>query len=233
MTLTKQNLARLIDLSAVRAECDEAEIRELAAVARRFGVVCVFAMPCHTRLLASLLADCPHIGIGGAVGFPSGSHVTAIKVAEARQLLADGATELDMVIQVGLLRSGKYQAVRDDIRAVVDAAGEVPVKVILECHWLTAEQIRIGSELSVEAGAKWVKTGTGWAPTGATLENLAIIRDAVGGRAGIKAAGGVRDLDTLVAMYQLGVRRFGIGAASGTRSLEDCASCPGGAGASS
>ena len=221
MILTQQDLARMIDLSAVRAECDEAEIRELAAVARRFGVVCVFAMPCHTRLLASLLADCPHIGIGGVVGFPAGSHATAVKVTEVRQLLDDGATELDMVIQVGLLRSGRYQAVRDDIRAVVDAAAGVPVKVILECHWLTTEQIRIGSELCVEAGATWVKTGTGWAPTGATLENIAIIRDAVAGRAGIKAAGGVRDLETLVAMYRLGVRRFGIGAASGIRILED------------
>ena len=126
MILTQQDLARMIDLSAVRAECDEAEIRELAAVARRFGVVCVFAMPCHTRLLASLLADCPHIGIGGVVGFPAGSHATAVKVTEVRQLLDDGATELDMVIQVGLLRSGRYQAVRDDIRAVVDAAAEAP-----------------------------------------------------------------------------------------------------------
>ncbi len=170
------------------------EIRELAATARRLGVVCVFALPCYTRLLKSLLADAPHIGIGGVVGFPSGAHTTSIKVAEARQQLADGATELDMVINIGLLRSGNDQAVREDIRAVVDAAGGVPVKVILECHWLTPGQIRSGSELCVEAGAAWVKTGTGWAPTGATLENLTIIRDAVGGRAGIKAAGGVRDL---------------------------------------
>ncbi len=230
MTLTAKELARLIDLSAVRAECDETEIRELAATARRLGVVCVFSLPCHTRLLSSLLADAPHIGIGGVVGFPSGAHTTAIKVAEARELLAEGATELDMVINVGWLRSGRHEAVREDIRAVVGAAGKVPVKVILECHWLTPEQIRTGSELCVEAGAAWVKTGTGWAPTGATLDNLAIIRDAVGGRAGIKAAGGVRDLATVVAMYRLGVRRFGIGVANGTRILQDCAALPGGGG---
>lgn len=228
MTLTCQDLARLIDLSAVRAECDEGEVRELAATARKLGVVCVFALPCYTRLLKSLLADAPHIGIGGAVGFPSGAHTTSIKVAEARLLLAEGATELDMVINVGLLRSGRHDAVRDDIRAVVDAAGCVPVKVILECHWLTPEQIRIGSGLCVDAGAAWVKTGTGWAPTGATLDNLKIIRDAVAGRAGIKAAGGVRDLAGLVAMYRLGVRRFGIGAANGSRILAACAALPGG-----
>jgi deoxyribose-phosphate aldolase len=228
MTLTSTDLARLIDLSAVRAECDEAEVRELAVIARRFGVVCVFALPCYTRLLASLLADCPHIGIGGVVGFPSGAHSTAIKVAEAKQQVADGATELDMVINIGWLRGGNHQAVRDDIRAVADAAGAVPLKVILECHWLTPEQIRSGSELCVEAGAAWVKTGTGWAPTGATLDNLTIIRDAVAGRAGIKAAGGVRDLDALAAMYRLGVRRFGVGTASGIRILEDCASRAGG-----
>ena len=229
MTLTVNTLARLIDLSAVRTECDEAEVRELCAIARRFDVVCVFAMPCYTRLVKSLLADAPHIGIGGVVGFPSGSHATSIKVAEARRQLADGATELDMVINVGLLRSGRYDEVRQDIRAVVEVAGSVPVKVILECHWLTAEQIRIGSGLCVGARVAWVKTGTGWAPTGATLENLAIIRQAVGERAGIKAAGGVRDLATLIEMYRLGVRRFGIGAASGVRILEDCAARPGGA----
>jgi deoxyribose-phosphate aldolase len=229
MTLTAQALARLIDLSAVRAECDETEVRQLAATARALGVVCVFAMPCYTRLLKSLLADAPNIGIGGAVGFPSGAHTTAIKVAEVRQQLADGATELDMVINVGLLRSGRHDTVREDIRAVVDAAGAVPVKVILECHWLTPGQIRMGCELCIEAGAAWVKTGTGWPPTGATLDNLTIIRDVVGGRAGIKAAGGVRDLATLVAMYRLGVRRFGIGAASGSRILADCAALPGGA----
>ncbi|MCX6878784.1 MAG: deoxyribose-phosphate aldolase [Verrucomicrobia bacterium] len=228
MTLNVQALARLIDLSAVRTECDEAEIRELAAIARRFGVVCVFALPCYTRLLKSLLGDAPNIGIGGVVGFPSGAHTTAIKIAEVRQQLADGATELDMVINVGLLRSGGHEAVSEDLRAVVEAAGGVPVKVILECHWLTPEQIHIGSKLCVEAGAAWVKTGTGWAPTGATPANLTIIRDAVGGRAGIKAAGGVRDLATLVAMYRLGVRRFGIGAASGIRILEACAAQPGG-----
>ena len=228
MTLTVQELARLIDLSAVRAECDETEIRELAATARKLGVVCVFALPCYTRLLKSLLVDAPHIGIGGAVGFPSGAHTTAIKMAEARQLLAEGVSELDMVINVGWLRSGRYEAVREDIHSVVEAAGGVPVKVILECHWLTPEQIRSGSELCVEAGAAWVKTGTGWAPTGATLDNVAIIREAVGERAGIKAAGGVRDLATIVAMHRLGVRRFGIGAASGIRIFGECAAQPGG-----
>ncbi len=228
MNLAKNEIARLIDLSCVRAECDESEIRQLAATARELGVVCVFALPSHTRLLKSLLVDAAHIGVGGAVGFPSGGHSTSIKVAEARELLAEGVTELDMVINVGWLLSGRYEAVREDIRGVVDAAGGVPVKVILECHWLTPEQIRIGSELCVEAGAAWVKTGSGWAPSGATLENVAMIREAVGGRAGIKAAGGVRDLATLVAMYRLGVRRFGIGTASGTRILAECAAQPGG-----
>jgi len=228
MNLTAKELARLIDLSSVRAECDETEIRELAAAARALGVVCVVSLPCYTRLLKALLADAPHIGIGGVVGFPSGAHTPSIKVAEARQLLAEGATELDMVINVGWLRSGRHEAVREDIQAVVEAAGGVPVKVILECHWLTPEQIRSGSELCVEAGAAWVKTATGWAPSGATLDNVALIRAAVGERAGIKASGGVRDLATIVAMYRLGVRRFGIGTANGIRILADCAAQPGG-----
>ena len=228
MILTATELARMIDLSSVRAEHDETEIRDLAATARELGVVCVFALPCYTRLLKELLADAPHIGIGGVVGFPAGGHTTSIKVAEARELLADGATELDMVINIGWLRSGRHEEVREDIRAVVEAAAGVPLKVILECHWLTPEQILRGSELCVEAGASWVKTATGWAPTGATPDNVALIHQAVGQRAGIKAAGGVRDLATLVALYRLGVRRFGIGTANGIRILAACAALPGG-----
>ena len=155
-------------------------------------------------------------------GFPSGAHSTATKVAEAREQLALGAAELDMVINVGMLRSGREQYVEDDIRAVVEAAGGVPVKVILEAHYLTDEQIVRGSQLAVRAGAAFVKTGTGWAPTGATLHNIRLIKSAIGESAQIKAAGGVRDLATVLEMIRLGVTRFGLGLASGVKVLEEC-----------
>ncbi len=116
--------------------------------------------------------------------------------------------------------------VEDDIRGVVSAAQGTPVKVILEAHYLTDEQIVRGSRLAVRAGAAFVKTGTGWAPTGATLHNVALIKSAVGDAAQVKAAGGVRDLQTVVAMIRLGVTRFGVGLNSGTAILDACAAMP-------
>ncbi len=220
MVLTPSDIARLIDLSAVRTDVSEQEIRELAGAARRYGVIAAFPMPCYTALVRELLEG-SGVLTGGVVGFPSGSHMTTIKVAEARQQLAAGAQELDMVCNVGWLLSGRHDDVRDDIRAVVQAAAPTPVKVILETHFLNDDQIRAGAELCVQAGAAWVKTGTGWAPTGATLHNVALIKSVVGDRAGVKAAGGVRDLATLVEMHKLGVRRFGISAASGKKILEE------------
>jgi deoxyribose-phosphate aldolase len=147
-----------------------------------------------------------------------------MKVAEAQELLRLGCDELDMVINIGLLRSGHLQRVLDDIRGVVQAAGETPVKVILECHYLSNDEIRQGCELCIRAGAAYVKTGTGWAPTGATLENVATIKSYVGDAIGIKAAGGIRTLGTLSEMARLGAQRFGIGFRSAQSIFEQCAS---------
>lgn len=228
MKLTVQQLARMLDLSAVRTEVDLAEVRRLAAVACQYHCVCAFVLPCYFPELKALLAGAPEVGVGGVVGFPSGAHSTAIKVAEAREQLLAGAVELDMVINVGMLRSGRDQYVVDDIRAVVEAGGAVPVKVILEAHYLNDDEIIRGSQLAVRAGAAYVKTGTGWAPTGATLHNVRLIKSAVGDSARVKAAGGVRDLKTVLEMIRLGVSRFGVGLGSGTKILEECAAFAGG-----
>lgn len=226
MKLTVDRLARMLDLSAVRAEVDVEEVRELAEAARRFRCACAFVLPCYLPELVSLLAGVGGVGIGAVVGFPSGAHSTATKAEEARQQLEQGATELDMVINVGMLRSGRAEYVVEDIRAVVEAAGATPVKVILEAHHLSDAQISLGSQLAVRAGAAFVKTGTGWAPTGATLHNVRLIHAAVGGCAKVKAAGGIRDLATVVNMIHLGASRFGVGLATGMRLLEECAVSP-------
>jgi deoxyribose-phosphate aldolase len=228
MKLTVKQLARMLDLSAVRTEVDLAEVCRLAEVARQYHCVCAFVLPCYFPEIKALLAGAPDVGVGGVVGFPSGAHSTEIKVAEAREQLTLGAVELDMVINVGMLRSGRDQQVADDIRAVVEAAGAVPVKVILEAHYLKDDEIIRGSQLAVRAGAAFVKTGTGWAPTGATLHNVRLIKSAVGDTARVKAAGGVRDLKTVVEMIRLGVSRFGVGLGSGTKILEECAALAGG-----
>lgn len=226
--LNVRSLARLMDFSAVRTEVDEAEIHELVAQGMKYHCACVIPMPCHMQLCKELLAGSTDVGLGGVVGFPSGASATEIKVAKARQLLDAGAAELDMVINVGLLRSGRHERVLEDIKAVVGAAWGAPVKVILEVHYLNDDQIRKGSELCVQAGASFVKTATGWTATGATPHNVSLIKAAIGDAAGIKAAGGVRDLKTLVELYRCGATRFGISHRSGAKILDECAGLPGG-----
>ena len=223
MRFTVQEIAQMTDLSAVRAEGDETEIRALADAAKKYGCLCVSTLPWQTPLIKELLAGEADILIDGVVSFPSGGAMPGMKRAEARDLIQMGCDELDMVINIGLLRSGYYRRVLDDIKGVVEVAGSVPVKVILECHYLSDDEIRRGCELCVEAGAAFVKTSTGWAPTGATLENVALIKSCVGNAIGVKAAGGIRELDTLMEMYRLGARRFGLGLRSAKQILEQCA----------
>ncbi len=228
MELSVYDLARMMDLSAVRTDVAYEEIENLAAQARRYRTICAFVMPCYAFDMKRLLEDMPDVGTGSVVGFPSGATATTVKAAEAHDLVNQGVDEIDMVINVGWLKSGRYDDVREDIRAVVAAAQGRPVKTILECHYLTVDEMRIGAELAVEAGVAFVKTGTGWAPTGATLENVQLLKSVVGNRAGVKAAGGVRDLDTVVEMIRRGVTRFGVSAESGVKILEECAAKPGG-----
>lgn len=228
MKLTGYEISRMIDLSAVKAEDDDTYIRSLVECAREYRCIAVIPLPSRTLLVKELLQGDPDITLGGAIGFPSGGHTTSIKVAEAKELIALGCSELDMVMNIGKMVSGRTTEVLEDICAVIEAADGVPVKVILECHYLTHDQIRKGCDLCVQAGASFVKTGTGWAPTGATLENIALIKAQVGEAIGVKAAGGVRDLETLLQMYRMGARRFGIALHSATKILEQIQSLPDG-----
>jgi deoxyribose-phosphate aldolase len=173
-------------------------------------------------LTKELLSDVPDIRVSGNVAFPAGGTTSKAKIAEARELLDMGCDELDMVINIGLLRSGRLQRVLDDIRGVVQVADEKPVKVILECHYLSDDEIRQGCELCIQAGASFVKTGTGWRPTGATLRNVALIKSCVGDAIGVKAAGGIRTLATLCEMARLGAQRFGIGFRSAQPIFDRC-----------
>lgn len=217
--MTAKEIARMMDISAVRADSTLEEIREAAACAREYGCICVFALPAHTPYLISQLGGSP-VFAGGAVGFPGGAETTATKVAITKEVVAMGCQEVDMVNNIAWLKANDKAAYVNDVRSVVRAAGGKPVKVILECHWLTPEEIVRGCEWCVEAGASWVKTGTGWAPTGATLENVALMKQTVGDRCQVKAAGGVKDLETLLAMHARGVRRFGIGVRTARAILE-------------
>ena len=204
------SLARITDLSSVRADHTIQDIRDTVDMIRKYNFICGFTLPAHTPLMIDLLKDRPDIMVGGNVGFPDGSATTECKVAEARELVRMGVDELDCVVNVTWLRSGMYDRVYEDLAAVVSATDK-PVKIILECHYLNDEQIVAGCEAVVRAGAAFVKTGTGWAPTGATLERCKLMVDTVRGRCKVKASGGIRDMATIDALKEIGVDRFGIG----------------------
>jgi len=219
--LNLHQIAQMVDLSAVQAENDENYIRKLIATATNINFVALFTLPSWISFAKELLGENSPILLGGAVGFPSGGNTTSIKVAETHELIKLGCSEIDVVINVGKLISGFYQETYQDIHAVVEAAGSVPVKVILECHYLSEKDILEGCDIVIRSGAAWIKTGTGWPATGATVENVKLIRDHVGDQVKIKAAGGIRDLDTLLMFYNLGVRRFGIGLNSALTIIEE------------
>ncbi len=229
MKLSATDIARLIDISAVRTPHGEREIREMVANAREYRFIAVHVLPCWVSFLRELLAGDPGIIVGAPVGFPSGAHRTDIKVAEAKALVDDGVQEMDMVLNVGRLRSGHDEYVEKDIRAVVAAAGAVPVKVIIEAPYLTQEEIKTACGMCIAAGAAFIKTSTGWVANGSTLEMIRFITSFVGGAIKVKAAGAIRDLDTVVAMRQMGVARFGINMNSAMEIVRQVAALPGGA----
>lgn len=228
VTLNSESIARMMDLSVVRAEDDEARVRALAVRAREIRPCIATTLPSQIPLIRELLADVPDVGIGGTVAFPAGASLPQTKIAETRHLVEAGCDELDMVMDLTKLRSGHYRYCLDDVKGVVAAAAGRPIKVILECCHLTDDQIRKGAELCVRAGAAFVKTGTGWTPTGATLENVALIKSVVGEEVQVKASGGIRDLETLVEMYRRGARRFGLGLGREEPILHQLDALPGG-----
>lgn len=223
------DVANMIDISAVRADVSDTEIRELAEKARKYRCACAFVMPCYVPDVRAYLDGEPAIGVGSVVGFPSGADTTMAKAYQARQLAAEGCCELDMVINVGMLISERYSEVKNDIRAVIDSSEGLPVKVILEVAYLTDDQIRKGCDICIDAGASFVKTGTGWARKGTTVDHIKLIKSHVGDRIKIKASGGIRSLDTIIKMNRSGATRFGIGVRSVTSIMQECRSIDSGA----
>jgi len=208
--ITYEQLAKVIDHSLLRPELTEADVIAGCELAARYHTATVCVKPCHVKLSKELLKN-SDVMVSTVIGFPHGGSLTAIKVAEAQQAIDDGAVELDMVLNIGQLRSGKTDYVLQDIKAVCDLAHSrgAKVKVILENAYLTEEEKIIACKLSEQAGADWVKTSTGFAPSGATLEDLRLMRANVSEKVQIKAAGGVRTLSALLDVIDAGVTRCG------------------------
>jgi deoxyribose-phosphate aldolase len=208
--LTEHQIAKTIDHSLLRPELDDAFIEAGCRLAAEYDVASVCVRPVDVARATAYLAE-TDVKVGTVIGFPHGSSTTATKLHEAQGALVDGAVELDMVIDIGALKSGRDNDVMADIAALVSLAharGAI-VKVILENAYLTDDEKVRGSRLTEAAGADFVKTSTGFAPGGATHEDLALMRRTVSPHVQIKAAGGVRTLDALIDVMNLGVTRVG------------------------
>jgi deoxyribose-phosphate aldolase len=210
MTFSPTDIAKMIDHSLLRPELTREDVIRGCQIARKYDTASVCCIPSDVALCRSELKGCD-VKVAAVVAFPHGNSTTATKVFEAERAIADGAQELDMVLHIGRLIGGDLEYVRADVRAVVAVAHRsgVLVKVILENCYLTDDQKRAGCKLCEEAGADWVKTSTGFAKGGATLEDLMLMRKAVSSRVQVKAAGGVRDLDMALKVREVGCSRFG------------------------
>lgn len=205
-------IGKMMDVSTVRTDCVMSEVDEMIDIVKRYHCICASPMPWITKYTIDKLRGCDAV-VTGVVGFPGGAETTETKCHIAKEMTAIGCKEIDMVINVAALKSGEYEYVKNDVKKVIDTA-QVPVKTILEVCYLTEEEIKKASLLCVEAGATYIKTGTGWGPSPTTVEHIKLIRETIGEATKIKAAGGVKTLDTLIDMYQAGCNRFGVGVRS-------------------
>ena len=218
---TYTDIAKLIDHSLLQPTLTDAELDQGCRLAREYDVASVCIKPHGVRLARDILAGST-VAVGTTVGFPHGGHLTRVKVYEAEAAMADGARELDMVVNIGKVLSRDYRYVADDIRAVVEAAhrdGAI-VKVIFENCFLQEEHKEQLCRICGEAGADFVKTSTGYGATGATDEDLRLMRRCSPPQVQVKAAGGVRTFDRLLAVRALGVTR--VGATATQPILDEC-----------
>jgi deoxyribose-phosphate aldolase len=217
--LTERDIAKTIDHSLLRPELDDTFVEDGCRIAAEYDVASVCVRPADV-LRARAILDGTDVAVGTVIGFPHGNHRTETKVDEARRALADGATELDMVIQIGALKSGRDADVQADIAAIVDVAHEAGaiVKVIFENAYLTDDEKIRACRLSEAAGADFVKTSTGFGPGGATHDDLRLMRANTAPHIQVKAAGGVRTLDALLEVMALGTTRIG---ATATKAIID------------
>jgi deoxyribose-phosphate aldolase len=216
---TCAQIAKMIDHSLLQQTLTDEELDRGCRLAREYDVASVCIKPYAVRRAADILAGST-VAVGTTIGFPHGGHVTAIKVAEAAQAMKDGAAELDMVVNIGKVLSKDWRYVADDVRAVVEAAhaGKALVKVIFENCFLADEHKEQLCRICGEVGADFVKTSTGYGSTGATDDDLRLMRRCSPPRVQVKAAGGVRGFERLLAVRALGVTRVG---ATATKTILD------------
>jgi len=215
--LSREMLAKMIDWALLRPEVTRDEILDLCAIAQECHFAAIAIFPYWVRLAARELKH-GDVKVCSVIGFPFGATTIATKVIEAKGVIAGGATEIDMVMNVGALKSGRYEIVRREIEEVVNivnVAGltrdgqDIMTKVIIEMGYLTEEEIRKACQIAKDAGADFIKTSTGFGPRDVTVEDIRLIRSVVGRETGIKAAGGIRTLKDALRMLDAGANRIG------------------------
>lgn len=205
------NYNKMIDHTVLKADTPLETIKRICDEAMEYGFASVCINPCHVAYCADYLKD-SDVNVCTVIGFPLGANTSAVKAFETKDAIANGADEIDMVMNIGALKDKNYDLVRDDVKAVVEAANGTLVKVILETCLLTEDEIKKACELCVEAKADYVKTSTGFSTRGATIEDVRIMREAVHGKAKVKAAGGVRTPEDMVKIVAAGADRIGTSA---------------------
>jgi len=216
LAVLKEELARIIDSTNVKATATKGDIEKLCEDAVEYGFGCVCVNPVYVKLAATLLEG-SKVRVCSTIGFPFGVTLSEIKALEAVKAVENGAEELDMVINLSALKSGDYEAVKRDVAAVVDVkrlSNEIVVKVIIETAYLTKEEKVIACTLVKEAGADFVKTSTGFFGKGASVEDVRLMRETVGSDFGVKAAGGIRTYADALAMIEAGANRIGTSTAT-------------------
>jgi deoxyribose-phosphate aldolase len=221
MNYTYEDAAKMIDHSLLNPALSETELEAGCRLALEYNVASVCMLPYFLKRGAAILQGST-VKASTTIGFPHGGHTTAVKAFEAERALADGCEELDMVVNISKVLSGDWDYVRDDIRAIVELAHakQQKVKVIFENAYLKDEHKIKLCQICGEVGADWVKTSTGYAPTGATLEDLKLMRKHSPAQVQVKAAGGIRTLDAMLEVRALGVTR--VGASRTKEMLDDC-----------
>lgn len=206
--MTKKELARMIDHTSLKIEVSRVDVEKLCEEARRYHFASVAINPVNVALAAKILRG-TDVKVDAALGFFLGAYPIDFKVFEVKDAIEKGAEELDMVMNVGALRSGDYDLVRREMEAFVKAAGDKVSKIILETSLLTDEEKIKACEIAKEAGVKFVKTSTGFGPSGATVQDVKLMRKTVGPDMGVKASGGIRTTEDALAMIEAGANRLG------------------------
>ena len=214
------NIAKIIDHTLLKPEATRDQIAQLCREAREYGFAAVCVNPCYVGLAAELLRG-SSVKVCSVVGFPLGATLPEVKAYEARRAIEEGAAEIDMVINIGALKSGDLELVKRDIASVVDVchAKGALCKVIIEAALLTDEEKVLACQLARAAGADYVKTSTGFGPGGATVQDVALMRRTVGPEMGVKAAGGIRSYEAAKSMVEAGATR--IGASAGVKIVQE------------